>query len=91
MAQRIDKAITLVEEALTASDSANVVLDDAENAEIERSEAENLLFELKRYTADIQIDKELFKAIPIKLGIISRYWRELLILIRDAYLEDLKR
>ena len=81
----IDDAIALVEDAISSSDSANVVLDETE---IELSAAENLILAMKRYKEDRVVEHALFKAIPIKLCITSTYWRKLQMLINEAYLDD---
>lgn len=83
------EAISILDEALeTSKGSDDISIGDTT---ISRQEAEKMKTEFEfALNNEVQIDKKVFKIIPIKLAIVDYFWRNLLILVRDEYLKNLK-
>ena len=81
----IDKAIFILESALSIStnlENSDVKIGDIA---IPRQDAEALKLKFERFQIDGQTEK-IYKAIPLQLVVIGKFWWKLQQLIRTAYL-----
>ena len=83
----IDKAIFILESSLAIS--TNMKNSDVKIGDITipRRDAEALKLKFERFKKDGQTEK-IYKAIPIKLVVVGKFWWKLQDLIRKAYLDS---
>lgn len=82
--EEIRKAIFILESSLTVYKSQDILIGDIA---IPRRDAEALKQKLECFQKDGQAQK-IFKAIPLKLVVVSEFWGKLQRLIRNAYISS---